>query len=406
VRFFEALLKKFWVHKWLWLYGSIVFLVLVVISLPLKSEITSNGEAPILVGIRSYELIYWVYSPNLWPPYIFALPDLLAAGTPIAFTFQYHLHYWPWDVSVGLFIATVLYWLATAFVVSTTVAAICGGLHLRRKRLVLWIDVAIVLLFIFYLGYADARIVLIPIAWRFEVLAMVLSGLTLWALLISLGHRPPFLGLGRRKVVVTVTVLASIACLGIISYYDSNSIRFTAQNLKPWTWTFIAAVWLLTAIWLLCELSRKISFRLRGLIPYLCVFGAVAALALTAGVHSASALGGVKDVLIRVLWLPHFNISHLISTPVNQLSPLYSEVGLDIYRLPFEPYVSGFQYSFFTGWNIISFIFTLMWWAIIARILVVLSKQLYAAVTGSKEAEADVELAPAEVLGELETDEA
>ena len=381
--FFRALLKKFWAHKWLWLYGSIVLLALVVISLPLKSEITSNGEAPILVGIRSYNIVNWVYSPNLWPPYIFASPDLLAVdGTPIAFTFLYHLHYWPWNVSVGLFIATVGYWLATAFVGSTAVAAICGGLHLRRKRLVLWIDVAIVLIFIAYLAYADARIVLIPIAWRFEVLAMVLSALTLWALLISLGHRPPFLGLGRRKVYVTAAVLASIACLGIIGYYDSNSISFTAQNLKPWTWAFIAAVWLLTAIWLLCEMSRKISFRLRGLIPYLCVFGGVATLALTVGIKSQLALGEVKEVLIRVLWLPHFNVSHLISTPVNQLGSAYSEVGFDIYRIP---YIPGFQYSFFTGWNIVSFIFTLMWWAIMARILVVLGRHDYAALTGPKE---------------------
>jgi len=381
MRFLAALGSKFWAHKWLWLYGSIVFLLLVVISLPLRNELTSNGEAPSLVGIRIFSISYFVYSPNLWPPYIFATPDLFTFEPPVAvaFTFQYSLHYWPWNVSVGLFISTVLFWLATAFVTTTLVAAICGGLHLKRKRLVLWIDVAIVLLFIAYLGYADARIFVLPVAWRFDVLAITLSILALWALLTTLGHRPPFLGLGRRKGYVAAVVLAAIACLGIIAYYDSNSISFTAQSLKPWTWTFIAAVWLLTVIWLLCEISRKISFRLKGLLPYILAYGAVAAIALTVGIHSFTDFEPVKDVLIRVLWLPHFNISHLISTPANELVPYYSEVGLDIYRIPILN-IPGFQYSYFSGWNILSFLFTLMWWAILSRVFVVLGRQFYATV--------------------------
>jgi len=370
VGFFETLFKKFWAHKWLWLYGMLVLFGLVALSFTYT------------VGMRGgLPPSYLVYSPNLWPSYIFAISDIYdEAGTPVVFTFHLFTHFAPWKISAGAFIATVVYWIASAFVVSTTVAAICGGLHLRRKRLVLWIDVAIVLLFIAYPGYADARIVIIPIAWRFDVLAMTLSVLTLWALSITLGHRPPFLGLGHKAVYVTAAVLVAIACLGIIGYYDSNSIRFTPQNLKPWTWTFIAAVWLLTVVWLLSEIRHRISFKSKRLIPYLCVFGAVAALSLTAGIHSASALGEVKEVLIRVLWLPHFNISHLISTPVNQLGPLYSQVGLDIYRIPDIP---GFQYSFFTGWNIIPFIFTLMWWAIITRILAVLGRHAYIALTGA-----------------------
>ena len=378
MRFFEALAKKFWAHKWLWLYGMIVLFVLVALSFTYTMGMR-GGLPP----------SYLVYSPNLWPPYIFATSDIYdEVGTPVVFTFHLFTHFAPWKISAGAFIATVVYWTATAFVVSTLVAAICGGLHLKRKRLVLWIDVAIVLIFIAYLAYADARIVLIPIAWRFDVLAMVLTMLTLWALSITLGHRPPFLGLGRKAVYVTAAVLAAIACLGIIGYYDSNSIRFTPQNLKPWTWTFIAAVWLLTVIWLLSEIRRRISFKSKGLIPYLCVFGAVAALSLTAGIHSASAYGEVKEVLIRVLWLPHFNISHLISTPVNQLGFYYSTGGLDIYRIP---NVQGFQYSFFTGWNVISFIFILMWWAIIARILVVLGRQVYTALKSPKEAARELE---------------
>jgi len=371
MRFFEALLKKFWAHKWLWLYGMIVLFGLAALAFTVGMRL----------NIKYYS--YQVYSPNLWLPYLFASTNVIEQGTPVAFTFYLFSQSepWPWDISVGLLTAPVGYWVATPFVVSTTVAAICGGLHLRRKGLVLWIDITIVLLFIACFAYADARIALIPVAWRFAILSIVLSILILWALLISLGHRPPFLGLGRRKGVVTVIVLAAIACVGIISYYDSNSIRFTAQNLKPWTWTFIAAVWLLTAIWLLSEISRKISFRLRRLIPYLCVFGGVAALALTVGIQSQLALGEVKDVLIRVLWLPHFNISHLISLPANDFASPYSNWGLDIYR-------SGFfielPYSFFKGWNIIPFIFTLMWWVIITRILMVLGGRAYAAITGDK----------------------
>ena len=391
MRFFEALLKKFWVHKWLWLYGMIVLFGMAALAF----------TAGMRLNIRYYS--YQVYSPNLWLPYLFASTNAIEQGTSVSFTFYLFSQSepWPWDISVGLLTATIAYWTATAFVVSTTVAAICGGLHLRRKKLVLWIDVAIVLLFITCFAYADARIVLIPIAWRFAILSIILSILILWTLSITLGHRPPFLGLGRRKAVVAVTVLAAIACLGIIGYYDSNSIRFTPQNLKPWTWTFIAAVWLLTVIWLLYEISRKISFRLRGLIPHLCAFGAIAALALTMGIQSQVAFGEVKEVLIRVLWLPHFNISHLISLPANDFANLYSKWGLDIYRSGF---IEELPYSFFKGWNIVSFIFTLMWWAIIARILVVLGRRVYAALTGAKEVKE--QLQPVAMTDDLETPEA
>jgi len=224
---------------------------------------------------------------------------------------------------------------------------------------------------------------------RFDFLSITLSMLALWALLIAMGHRPPFLGLGRRKWYVTAAVLAAIACLGIIAYYDSNSIRFSARFLnllRTWTWIFIAAVWLLITIWVLCETKRKISFKSKKLIPHLCAFGAVAALAFTVGSPSIVMIENRITVLIRVLWLPHFNIADLNTLPANQFSQLHSYEGL------------------LAGWNIISFIFTLMWWAIIARILVVLGRQFFTAVTGPKEP--DEELQPAAVPDELETPEA
>jgi hypothetical protein len=52
-------------------------------------------------------------------------------------------------------------------VVVTLVAALFDGLNLRRKKLVLWIDVAIVLLFIAYLAYADAYLILLPVMWPY-----------------------------------------------------------------------------------------------------------------------------------------------------------------------------------------------------------------------------------------------
>ena len=125
----------------------------------------------------------------------------------------------------------------------------------------------------------------------------------------------------------------------------------------------------------------------------------MAALALTVGIQSQLALGEVKEVLIRVLWLPHFNISHLISLPANDFANLYSTWGLDIYRSGF---IVEFPYSFFQGWNIISFIFTLMWWAIMARILVVLGRHAYAALTGPKEVREQLQ----PVAEDLETPEA
>jgi hypothetical protein len=343
-----------------------------------------------------------VFSPNLWAPYILASPDIVAQdGTPVAFTFYLFSHFAPWEASGWLFAATLVYWTAISFVTVTLIAALFGELNLRRKKLVLWIDVVIVLLFIIYLGYADAYIVLLPIMWRLAVPAMALSMLTLWALSITLGDRPPFLSLGRRKGYVTAAVLAAIICLGVMAYCDINSVKFTEQNLKLGTWAFIAATWLLTIIWLLFEVSRRISFKIRALLPYLCTFGVIVALAFTVGLQSPLVSDQVKELTIRILWLPHFNISELISLPANQLARFYTDWGLDVYR---TGYIQGLQYSLFKGWNILSFFFTLLWWAILTRIFAVLGRQVYAAVRKTEEPAPDLVVVQ-EVLAEADDTE-
>lgn len=383
MRFLSALGSKFWAHKWLWLYGMIVLFALAALAF-------TEG-----LRINGLYFSYWVFSPNLWAPYVLAAPDIVVQdGTPVAFTFYLFSHLAPWQASGWLFAVTLVYWIAISFVVVTLVAALFGGLNLRRKRLVLWIDVAIVLLFIAYLAYADTKMVLLPIMWRFAVPAMALSTLTLWALSITLGHRPPFLGLGRRKRYVTAAVLAAIICLGVMIYCDINSISFTAQNLKLGTWAFIAASWLLMIIWLICEVSRRVSFKLNALLPYLCTFGVIAALALTVGLQSPLILGQAKELTIRVLWLPHFNVSELISMPANEFARFYSTWGLDVFR---TGYIQGLQYSYFSGWNILSFLFTLMWWVILSRIFVVLGRQFYAAVRKTREPAPDVQEALTEI---------
>jgi hypothetical protein len=375
MRFLSALGRKFLAHKRLWLYGFVVFLALAALAFT--------------VGLRINQVYfsYWVYSPNLWAPYIIAAPDIVNDGTPVAFTFYLFSHFAPWQASGWLFAASLVYWAAISFVVVTLVAALFDGLNLRRKKLALWIDVAIVLLFIAYLAYADAYLILLPVMWRFAVPAMALSVLTLWALSITLGHRPPFLELGRRKRVVIATVAAAIICLSAVIYCDINSVNFTEQNVKMGTWVFVVATWLFMVIWLICEVSRRISFKLRALLPYLCAFGVIAALALTVGLQSPLVFGQAKELTIRVLWLPHFNVSELISLPADQFAPFYSNWGLDVFR---TGYIQGLQYSYFSGWNILSFLFTLMWWAILSHIFVTLGRQFYAAVRKDREPTPDV----------------
>jgi hypothetical protein len=357
MRFLKAVGEKLLAHKWLWLYGLVVFCGLVALAFT--------------IGMRGV-FSYYVWSPNLWAPYIFAEVDIVQSGIPVVFTFHLFTHFSPWSVSTGLFIATLVYWAAISFVVVTLIAALFNGLNLQRKRLVLWIDVVIVLVFLAYLGYADSHIIAIPLAWRFNMLVILLSMIALWGLTIALGHRPPLLGLTRNKRYTAGFALVAISSLGAIAYYDSDVIVFSARNLKPWLGAITGVTWLLIVVWLLSELRRKITLKLAGLIQYCCAFGIVAALAFIAGTQSIITFAGQTTALIRVLWLPHFNINDLISLPANQFATLYSYAGL------------------FKGWNILSFVFTLMWWAIIARILVVLGRQLHAAVRKGEEPAPDV----------------
>jgi len=349
-----SLIEKVYIHKWLWSYGAIVFLVLIALAFT--------------AGMRGF-FSYWVFSPNLWAPYIAAKPDIIESGSPISFTFSLFSHFAPWQIDPWLFTVSIIYWAAISFVVVTLVAALFKSLNLRRKSLVLWLDIIIVLLFIAYLGYADIHTTTIPVTWRFDLLAIILSTLTLWALCIALGHQIKLPDASKGKRYVKVLAIVAVACLAIICWYDSNLVALTARNVKPLTWTFIAAIWLLVSIWFLFELKHVKSIKPQKLMFHLCAFGAVVACALTIGIQTITAFDNTKSIIVRVFWLPHFNIADLISKSSVQLDNLYSYWRLDAYS---SAYMAKLPYSLFTGWNVLSLIFTIIWWIILARIIAIL----------------------------------
>ena len=293
-------------HKWLCLSWILVSLAIAALGLT----------------VGAYRLgSYWSLAPQLWTPYIFTgrhIPFVMFSAPP-------------WITSPGLFAATIVHWMLSAFVLVTTLAALANRLYTTRRTLILWTNLILVLTFVVGLGYAS----LSSDTWPF----MLLVFLMLWGITIALGNKPSLQRGKVRNWVLRAAIIPAILCAAALcafSFYFNRDSAIYDQVVKI-LWAFIF-FWALTMLF-----SYRLSTNRVHVMMGLGLFTVIAVLSFTVGIQQYTTLLGSYWRLNTVFWLP------------------YGDITISASDASF--------WSFLEGWGVISFVFTLLYWATVTFVL-------------------------------------
>lgn len=274
------------------------------------------------VGVNETEG-QWFNKPHLWILYGVAVRN-----------------YVPW-ANIGLLIATIACWIAASFMITTVLAALTGRLSVQNKFRILIIDVLITLAYAIMLGYASFHYWLL--SWPFMLLVL----LTLWGQTIALGYKPDLIttAIGFRNKAVKLLIVCTLLSAVAVCFFSFRQWVF----IDAWRHGAIITIYIFLILWIITLLMiYNPVFKKGNLLAYAGTYASIVALSFTIGIEHHPTSFGILNSLNTTLWLPYYG---------------YFSYG-DLHSLLWAP-----------GHD--SFVFTLVYWAIVTFILVTTGKTLY-----------------------------